>query len=150
MSPGVDNVMVVPTCRRKRPTIDDDRFVPTMGSTVYINGSIMMRRGLTCVLGSQALMCPHAVVKGSVIGGTAHRRSVGNSMGMTQTAMFVDNRPMACNCRGSLTDGGVPTGRDMERQVGMLRGSVPRFSEYCRGDHTSMRVVNVDIASTVH
>lgn len=59
--------------------------------------------------------------------------------------MFVDC-PMACNCGRSLTDGSIPAGRNMERDMRMLRGCVPRFSKYCRGGHTSMMVVNVNVA----
>lgn len=84
MSPGVDNVVVVPTCRRKSTSVDDHRFDPTLGSIVYINGSIMMSRGLMGALRSQALMCAaaHAVMKGNLIGAAAYRCSGATSVGM--------------------------------------------------------------------
>lgn len=84
MSSGVDNIMVVPTCRRKSTSIDDHRFDPAVGTIVYINGSIMMSRGLMGALRPQALMCaaPHAVMKGNLIGAVAYRCSGGTSVGM--------------------------------------------------------------------
>jgi hypothetical protein len=145
MPARVYNVIVVPTCRRERTSIDEDRFMPTLRSTMYLNGgSIMMRRGIMCALGPMRAegMVLHAVMNGNLIWGVAR--------GMAYATMFVDNRPMACNCGGSLTDGGIPAWRDMERQVRMLRGPVPRFSEYCRGDHTSMMVADMDVACAVH
>src|SRR5258706_1986903 len=85
--PRIDNVVVVLICRERSTSIDNDRFETTLGSTLYINGSIMMSRGLVCTVGSQALMCaecmiPHAVMKRNVRRGATHRCSGGNSRGM--------------------------------------------------------------------
>ena len=91
-------------------------------------------------------MIPHAVVKRNV----RDRCISGCSRGMEQTPMFVDNRPMTCNCRGGPTNRGIPAGWNMQWHACMLRGCVPRFSEYCRGDHTPMGVVDVNVASAMH
>ena len=76
MSPGVDNVMIVPTLRERSTSIDDDRVEATLGTTMCINGSIVMSRGLMCAMGS------HAVMKRNVTNGTTKRCSVGTSRGM--------------------------------------------------------------------
>jgi hypothetical protein len=147
ISPGVNNV-IVPICRGRSTGIDDDRFELTMGSIVYIYVGIVLTRRLMCAVGSQALMCAegmiiHTVMEGNVRGGTTHGRI---SRGMKYAVMFVDNRPMTCNCGGRPTNRGIPAGRNMEWQVRTLRGRMPRFSEYCWGGHTPMVVVNVDVA----
>ena len=50
-----------------------------------------------------------------------------------------------------MTDRGIPAGRNMEWHMRMFRGCVPRFSEHCRGYHTPMGVVDVDVAcATAH
>ena len=84
MPPGVDNVVIVPTCCERSTSIDDDRVEATLGTTMYINGSIVMSRGQMCAMGSHALMSmiSHAVMKRNVTNGATHRCSVGNSRGM--------------------------------------------------------------------
>jgi len=157
MSRGVDNIIVVPvaTCRGRSTGIDDDRFKPTLVSTMYINGSIVLSRGVMCALGPHALMCAKGMIlqalrKGNIGGGTAkaatHTRTAGRSM--HHAAMVVDNSPAVCNCGGGLTDRGIPAGWNMEGQVRTLRRIKPSSSEYCRGGHTPVKVVvNVDFAS---
>ena len=91
MSSGVDNIIVPIAACRRSTGINDDRFEPILGTTVYINGGIMLSRRPMCALGSHALVCPesmtlHAVRNGNMGGGTAkaatHTCSHGTSRGM--------------------------------------------------------------------
>jgi hypothetical protein len=159
VSCGVEKVNIIPmTTRRGRSTgIDDDRFEPTMMG-IDINGSIMVTRGLVCALGSALCaegMVLRAVRKGNMRGGTAkaatHTHRGGNPRSMDYAAVIVDNRPMACDRRGSLPHRGISAGWDMEGQVGMLRRCIPRFPEYRRRGHTPVVVVmNVDFTWRAH
>lgn len=156
MSCGVDNIIVpIATCRRGT-SINDDRFEPIPRSTVSIKMGIMWSRRPMRAVGPHALvgMTLHAVrlkMGGGASKAATHTCSSRTSGGMVYAAMVVDNRSMACNRGGSLTNRGIPARWSMEGYLGVVRRPVKKSSKYCRGSHTPVSVVvNMDLAWGVY